>query len=335
MLVSSHPSALSALPLLRVRDLSVSYLGDQRQRVPALHKVDFDIWPGEIVGILGESGAGKSTLATSLLRLRTTGTESCGSISFQGQDLLQLDESSYRALRGAQIALIAQEPGLSLNFAMRVGDQVAEVIRAHSKVNSKTRREQSEAVLREVGFSNVERVHRAYPHQLSGGELHRIAIAQAIVCRPKLVIADEPTRSLDVVAQAEILEVLRSTHRNSGTALILITHNPALLAGFADRVIVMYAGRILEEGPVGQVFQKPFHPYTEGLLQLFPTSRARVERSFKHLPVIPGALVEADHRSAGCIFEPRCSSRTDVCHMEAPVEEIQQDRRVSCFNYGK
>jgi oligopeptide/dipeptide ABC transporter ATP-binding protein len=191
-------------------------------------------------------------------------------------------------------------------------------------------------MLREVGFSNVDRVYKAYPHQLSGGELHRVAIAQALVCRPNLVIADEPTRSLDVTAQGEILNLLRETHRKFGSALVLITHNPALLAGFADRVVMMYAGRIVEEGPVAQVFRKPLHPYTQGLLRLFPNSGPRAGwKRLERLPAIPGTLTEADQFAPGCIFAPRCSARTAVCHTHSPVAEIQQDRRVSCFHHDE
>jgi oligopeptide/dipeptide ABC transporter ATP-binding protein len=329
--------SITGSPLLSIRELTVKYLvGSGSPPVPALHKIDLDVWPGEIVGILGESGAGKSTLAAATLRMLPAGTESAGSIFFQGQELQQLDEARCRAIRGAEIAGIVQEPGLCLNPVMRVGDQIAEVIRAHGKHDRKSRKEQSGAMLREVGFSNVERVYRAYPHQLSGGELHRIAIAQALACRPKLVIADEPTRSLDVTAQGEILAVLRETHRRLGSALIFITHNPALLAGFADRVAILYGGRIVEEGPVGQVFRRPLHPYTKGLLRLFPNSGPSAGwKRLERLPEIQGTLTEADLLTPGCVFEPRCSARTAVCRSGAPVVEVQDDRRVSCFHHGE
>jgi oligopeptide/dipeptide ABC transporter ATP-binding protein len=331
----SDIAPIGASPLLRIRELTVKYrVGGGQSWAPALHKVDLDIWPGEIVGILGESGAGKSTLASSILGLLPTGSAE-GSIHFQNQDLVRMDESHWRVIRGAKISMIFQEPGLSLNPVMRVGDQIAEVIRAHSTRDRKLRKQGCELILREVGFSDVDRIYKAYPHQLSGGELHRVAIAQALVCHPDLVIADEPTRALDVAAQAEILNVLRETHRKFGSALIFITHNPALLAGFADRVVIMYAGCIVEEGPVTQVFRQPLHPYTKGLLQLFPNSLRPAGLSDQaRLPVIPGSLTNADHLLPGCIFEPRCSTRTAVCSNQSPAEEIQQDRRVSCFNHG-
>jgi oligopeptide/dipeptide ABC transporter ATP-binding protein len=337
MLMPSHVLSRTGSPVLSIRELTVKYLvGSSTTPAAALHRVGLDVWSGEIVGVLGESGAGKSTLAAAILRMLPSGAESAGSILFQGQDLQQLDEARCRAIRGAQIARIVQEPGLCLNPVMRVGDQIAEVVRAHGKNDPKSRKEQSEAMLREVGFPNVDRVYKAYPHQLSGGELHRIAIAQALVCRPKLVIADEPTRSLDVTAQGEILEVLREMHRKFASALIFITHNPALLAGFADRVVILYAGRIVEEGPVAQVFRRPLHPYTKGLLRLFPKSGPSAGwKRLERLPAIPGMLTEADLLTPGCIFEPRCSARMAVCRSDVPVVETQDDRRVSCFNHGE
>lgn len=236
--------------------------------------------------------------------------------------------------------MIFQEPGLSLSPVMRAGDQIGEVIRAHRNGSSKQRKQEVQSALKDAGIADVERIYRAYPHQLSGGELHRVAIAQALVCRPALVIADEPTRSLDVTMQSEIQNALLDINRKYGSALLFITHNPALLAGFADRVLVMYAGRIVEAGPVAQMYRGPLHPYTRGLLQLVPepvmhsghiSGFARRER----LAAIPGSLTRFDPLGRGCAFEPRCSARTANCQIESP-EEIapEPDRRVSCFNYG-
>jgi oligopeptide/dipeptide ABC transporter ATP-binding protein len=330
-----HPVPRGASPLLSVRGLTVQYRSS-RQVAPALQDVNFDLAPGEIVGILGESGSGKSTLALSVLGLLLGKTSVKGSIRFRDQDLLECDESSWRDIRGAKISMIFQEPGLALSPVMRVGDQISEVIRAHRPVNRKIRKQECEAVLNEVRLPDVERIYKAYPHQLSGGQLHRVAIAQALACHPDIVISDEATRSLDVTVQSEIMDVLREINRKFGTALIFITHNPALLAGFADRVIVMYAGRIVEDGPVAQVFRRPLHPYTKGLLQLAP--RYPGQEDFGHrgrLPVIPDSLTDADRSARGCAFEPRCSARTAVCHSESPIEITpEQDRRVSCFNHG-
>ncbi|MFZ0959036.1 MAG: ABC transporter ATP-binding protein [Candidatus Sulfotelmatobacter sp.] len=329
-----------ASALLRVRGLTVSYDASSQQPVPALRQVDLDIAPGEIVGILGESGSGKSTLALSILGLLPESAHVDGSIVLDGEDLSQAAESRWAEVRGARIAMIFQEPGLSLSPVMRAGDQIGEVIRAHRDTRNKQRKQEVEAALKDAGLSDVNRIYRAYPHQLSGGELHRVAIAQALVCRPSLVIADEPTRSLDVTLQSEIQNALRDINRKYGSSLIFITHNPALLAGFADRVLVMYAGRIVEAGPVTQVYRSPLHPYTKGLLQLVPeparhsgriSGFARRDR----LPAIPGSLTRFDQLGKGCAFEPRCSARTVNCQTESP-EEIapDPDRRVSCFNYG-
>ncbi len=324
-----------ASALLRIRGLTVSYGGGGQHSVPALRQVDMDIAPGEIVGILGESGSGKSTLALSILGLLPAKATVGGSIFFADEDLLRVAESRWAALRGAKLAMIYQEPGLSLNPVMRVGDQIAEVIRAHRRGKRKQRKQEVDTMFRETGLSDVDRIYRAYPPQLSGGELHRVVIAQALVCKPDLVIADEPTRSLDVTVQAEVQNILRDLNRKFSSALIFITHNPALLAGFADRVLVMYAGRIVEEGPVARVYRQPLHPYTKGLLQLVPgalqhSGLIRQER----LPAIPGNLTGSDW-AGGCAFEPRCFARTADCQVESPREvEPEPGRHVSCFNYG-
>jgi oligopeptide/dipeptide ABC transporter ATP-binding protein len=329
---SMPPSCASAL--LRVRSLIVSYEGGGQRPAPALRQVNLDIAAGEIVGILGESGSGKSTLALSILGLLPARASVEGSIFLEDEDLLGVAESRWAAIRGARMAMIFQEPGLALSPVMGVGDQIAEVIRAHRRMKKNPRRQEVNIVLRETGLSDVDRIYRAYPHQLSGGELHRVAIAQALVCRPDLVIADEPTRSLDVTLQAEVQNVLRDINRKFGSALIFITHNPALLAGFADRVLVMYAGRIVEQGPVAQVYRQPLHPYTKGLLQLVPGPLQHSGRRDR-LPAIPGNLTDLDELGQGCAFEPRCFARTAVCQAESPGEiEPEADRRVSCFNHG-
>jgi peptide/nickel transport system ATP-binding protein len=332
----THAKSSCASALLCVRGLTVQYAVKDAEPRPALVGLDFDINPGEIVGILGESGSGKSTLALSMLGLLPASTEITGSIRFKDSDLLRLDDSGWEAIRGARIAMVFQEPGLSLSPVMRVGDQIAEVLRAHGEGERRHRTQQVEAILHEVGLLQVDRIYKAYPHQLSGGELHRVAIAQALACRPDVVIADEPTRSLDGTRQAKILDLLRETTRKLGCALIFVTHNPALLAGFADRVIVMYAGRIVEEGPVSQVFRRPLHPYTKGLLQLVPASLQNPRRTRgQHLPALPGSLIDSDHLSPGCVFASRCTAKTEVCQSESPLDVIPEEgRRVSCFNYG-
>lgn len=328
----SYPSEINPLAngkLLRVRGLSVSY-----GPIVALHGVDFDVAGGEIVGILGESGSGKSTLALSLLGLLPPNAGVQGSISFRDgegndEELLSFSERQWRKVRGVRISMIFQEPGLALSPVMRVGDQVAEVLRAHGQCGPC--KSAVAALLKRVCLQDADRIYRAYPHQLSGGQLHRVAIAQALACNPKLVIADESTRSLDATVEAEILKVLREVTREAGSSLLLITHNPALLAGFADRVMVMYAGRIVEEGPIRQVYRRPLHPYTKALLQLASPSAQRLER----LAAIPGSLADSMRVMRGCVFEPRCAARSTVCLEETPiVDEPEESHRVSCFNHG-
>jgi ABC-type glutathione transport system ATPase component len=246
----------------------------------ALRDVNFEIGQGEAIGILGESGCGKSTLALSILGLLPANARVEGSILFHEQDLFHVSESRLTTIRGAQISLIHQEPGLSFSPVMRVGEQIAEVLRAHRPMKRTVREQECKAMLREVQLGEVDRIYNAYPHQLSGGELHRVAIAQALICRPELVICDEPTSSLDVTIQAEILNLLRELKPKFGMAMIFITHNPALLAGSADRVLVMYDGRIVEEGRVAQVFRRPLHAYTNELLQLVTPEDGRL--AFHH-----------------------------------------------------
>jgi len=323
--------------LLQIWGLTVTY-GESAG--PALRDVDLQIERGEIIGILGESGSGKSTLATTLLGLLPLNAGVQGSISLQNgdrtQNLLQLNESGWRAIRGAKISTIFQEPSLSLSPVKRIGDQIADVILAHCPESRKSAGAQAVELLEELLPHNADRVYKAYPHQLSGGELHRAAIARALVCRPLLVIADEPTRDLDARIEADVLGLFREVNRKFGTAFIFITHNPALLAGFADRVAVMYAGQIVESGPLTQVYGKPLHPYTKGLLSLIPKSFA--ESSAKrpeYLPVIPGSLSASDVLVRGCTFGPRCPSRIAVCQQEFPAKTpAGAGRDVSCFNYG-
>ena len=260
-LVTSHPRAL-----LQARNLTVQYSAEPQSH-PALYQINLDIQQGEVVGILGESGCGKTTLALSILGLLPANARAEGSIFFQGEDLLRNDEAHWNTIRGAKISMIFQEPELCLSPVMRVGDQITEVLRAHGHGGRDQRKRECRALLASLRFLDVNRVCNAYPCQLSGGELHRVAIAQALACRPDLVIADETTRSLDVSIQADILNVLRGIKQKNGTAFIFITHNPALLVGFADRVIAIGAGRIVEQGSLASLLRSP-NPYIRGLLGL-------------------------------------------------------------------
>ena len=244
-----------------------------KQSAPALTDVDLELPRGEVIGVLGESGAGKSTLALSILGLLPADVDLRGSISyFDGaakvENLLQLDDCRWRSIRGAKISLIFQDPMLSLSPVRRVGHQISDVLRAHNIGHHKSRESMAKEFLRYLSVRDCDRVYSSYPHQLSGGELHRVAIARALVCRPQAIIADEPTRDLDTATQAEVMDLLRNMNLDFGCAFVFITHNPALLADFADRVLVIHEGQIVEEASSSTLFRMPAHSYTRKLLQL-------------------------------------------------------------------
>jgi ABC-type glutathione transport system ATPase component len=279
-------------PILEVQDLHVVYASSAGNQVPALAGVTFALNPGEILGILGESGSGKSTLGGSLLRLLPpNGVITRGEIRFEGTDVLRLGPGELQELRGGRVSLVFQEPSMALHPTIRVEDQVSEVLAAHGLRGKTARREATRANLKAIFPSDVERIARAYPHQLSGGQRQRVLIAQAIACRPALVVADEPTASLDPVTQREILALLRSLRDQLGVSVILITHNPALLANFADRVLVLHAGKVVEIGSVDSVLLSPQHPYTRALLKcLPPVPSDSYAKNKTPLPVIPTVL---------------------------------------------
>ena len=328
---------LASTPLLRVRDLTVRLGVGSGVAVPAVEGASFDIAAGEAVGILGESGSGKTTTALALLRLLPPGGRIVrGSIQFAGLELLAADERELEKIRGAEISLIFQEPGVALHPVMRVGDQVSEVIHAHRNWNWKKCREAAASALAGIFPRDAARIFAAYPHQLSGGQRQRALIAQALACRPSLVIADEPTAALDTTTQAEILAWIKGLKQRLGIALLLITHNPALLVGLADRVLVMYAGRIVEEGPLERVYGTPLHPYTQALLRSLPRCTSEGGPAVKtKLHVIPGSPPDPIHLPPGCPFEPRCADRMAVCTTREPEEAWPEaSRRVRCFKYG-
>jgi|SRR5579862_103743 len=335
--------------LVEVRDLTVTYSPEIGVPIRAVDGVSIDIRQAEVVGILGESGSGKSTLASAMLRLLPPHA-SCeaGSLTVSGPDLMKLDlmklsESQLRAIRGRIVSMIPQDPALSLNPVMTVGSQVSEALRAHLPLPAEQRRERVLELLGEVGFGNANacEIYTAYPHQLSGGQRQRIAIAQAVSCRPALLIADEPTSKLDAPLQTEIVALLSRIRKQHGMAILFISHDPALFAGFADRIAVMYAGRIVEVGSSAQIFARPFHPYTQALLRLAkesilalvsspaPAARAR-------LSAIDGESPNPDQWPPGCRYEPRCSERMEICSRRYPSQFIPEPSRpVNCFKYGE
>ncbi len=250
--------------LLQVRNLSIRH---HSSPTPSLDSVSFDLGEGETVGLLGESGAGKTTLACALIRLLPAGCRILGgSVRLRETEILQANERQLQSIRAAQISVIFQEPELALNPVMRACDQIEEVLRSHSHWDKRRRKEEAQSMLAEVGLSDPH-IYSAYPHELSGGQRQRIAIAQALIAKPSLLIADEPTSALDTVSQAEVLQLLRTLKERLRLTLLFITHNPALLTGFAERVIVIHTGRIVESGTLAQIWCKPTHPYTAALVK--------------------------------------------------------------------
>jgi oligopeptide/dipeptide ABC transporter ATP-binding protein len=321
--------------LIRVSDLSVTYCADEGMPIRAVDGISLEISPQEIVGILGESGCGKSTLAGALLRLLPPGAKSEGGILFRGLELMNLPEAELRALRGREIALIPQDPALSLNPVITAGVLIGEVLRAHLPLSAAERRQRVKELLCEVGFDRPEEIYSAYPHQLSGGQRQRIAIAQAMACRPGLLVADEPTGKLDATLQSEIIELLSKIRQQHGTAILIISHDPAILAGFSDRIAVMYAGRIVEVGSSAEIFGRPLHPYTQALMRI-ASSMITSAGVISRFPAIAGESPDPGCIAEGCRFEPRCSERMDVCSQRYPQTFLPEPSRlVNCFKYGE
>jgi oligopeptide/dipeptide ABC transporter ATP-binding protein len=319
--------------LLEVQDLTVEY-GARPNCLHALNGITLEVQTGEVVGVLGESGSGKTTLGLAVLRLLPPhGRIVRGSMRFRGRDLYALGEKELQAFRGSEVSMIFQEPALALNPFMRALDQVEEVIRAHRDWKRERRRDEARRVLHDVGMDKTQRLLSAWPNQLSGGERQRLVLAQAIACKPALVIADEPSASLDALLQCEWMALMRDLRERLGLALLLITHDPAILSGLADRVVVMYRGQIVEEGSFEQIIRKPLHPYTRALLRSIPPPPGTGTRQ-KRLPVIPSDPAARVPANGACAFEPRCPDRFHPCaHGQPPAAIPEHDRRVRCFKY--
>jgi oligopeptide/dipeptide ABC transporter ATP-binding protein len=301
--------------LLAVEGLTIVFK-TERGEVPAVEEVSFSLETGEVLGIVGESGSGKSVTALSIMGLlpRPPARVAAGSIRFEGSDVTRLSEREMRRLRGPGIGMIFQEPMTSLNPIFSIGNQLMETLAAHERMSSRGRRERAIALLAKVGIAAPERRLDDYPHQLSGGMRQRVMIAMALACNPKLLIADEPTTALDVTIQAQILELLLSLRDELGMAVIIITHNMGVVAETADRVLVMYAGKIVEEAPVDTLFERPAHPYTRGLLDSIPS----LEDERARLVTIPGVLPNPAALPPGCRFAPRCAWRIPECTAAVP-----------------
>ncbi|KPL82425.1 methionine ABC transporter ATP-binding protein [Thermanaerothrix daxensis] len=322
-------------PLLDVRDLK-TYFFTEDGVVKAVDGVSFRVYPGEVLGLVGESGCGKSVTSLSILRLLDApGKIVGGEIWFEGRDLLRLSEHEMTQVRGNQISMVFQQPVTSLNPVFNIGSQIAEVIMIHNP-NVKKAEAWREAVnlLRLVGVPDPERRAYAYPHELSGGQAQRVMIAMALALRPKLLIADEPTTALDVTIQAQILDLLRGLRSQFNTAVVLITHDLGVVAEMADRVAVMYAGKIVEEAGVQELFANPLHPYTRGLIASVPV----LGRVRDYLETIPGNVPNLIDLPPGCRFAPRCQARLDyqldICTQEEPdLIEIAPGHKVRCWLY--
>jgi oligopeptide/dipeptide ABC transporter ATP-binding protein len=313
-------------PLLAIRGLRVDFDTDAGP-VPAVRGVDLAIGAGDTVALVGESGCGKSVTAMSVMRL-VTGRISAGDIFFEGRDLQKLPEAEMRQIRGAQIGMIFQEPMTSLNPVFSVGRQIEEVLLLHQRLAARAAREQALELLKRVGIPSPERRIQQYPHELSGGMKQRVMIAMAIACRPKLLIADEPTTALDVTIQAQIMELLRSLKQEFGMAVLLITHDLGVVAHFAERVAVMYAGKIVEEGTVRDIFKRAAHPYTQALLGALPDPLKPSAR----LEAIPGRVPSPLMLPAGCAFCARCRFAFDPCPDDLPeLFAIAPGHSAACF----
>ena len=305
-------------PLLAVRDLQTHFFTvDGITR--AVDGVSFDVFPAETLGIVGESGCGKSVTALSVMRLlppRLARTVE-GGVTFENRDLLRLDESEMRKLRGNRLAMIFQEPMTSLNPVLTVGHQIAESVRIHTGANAGQASARAAEMLRLVKIPDAERRLNDYPHQFSGGMRQRVMIATALACNPTLLIADEPTTALDVTIQAQILDLMLELKERTGAAVILITHNLGIVAETCRRVIVMYAGRKIEEAATTELFDRPAHPYTRGLMASIPRMRGRNRK--RRLAEIPGIVPSLREPIEGCAFAPRCAYAVTRCRVEAPA----------------
>ncbi|MHB1611746.1 MAG: ABC transporter ATP-binding protein [Sulfobacillus sp.] len=320
--------------VLEVKNLSTYFYTDEGV-VRSVDGVSFHIDAEETLGIVGESGCGKSVTSLSIMQLvpNPPGKIVSGEILFEGDNLLKKTPEQMRKIRGNDIAMIFQEPMTSLNPVYTIGDQIAEAVILHQKMNKRTAFERSVEMLRLVGIPSPERRAREYPHQMSGGMRQRVMIAMALSCNPKLLIADEPTTALDVTIQAQILDLMRKLKREFHTAIMLITHDLGVVAEMTDRVAVMYAGKVVEECSTVDLFREPLHPYTLGLLESIP--RLDLVTNEK-LHVIEGTVPNLLHLPKGCSFAPRCPKAMDICRQEAPVlTEVSDGRKVSCWLHSE
>jgi oligopeptide/dipeptide ABC transporter ATP-binding protein len=322
-------------PILSVRNLRTHFFTEDGI-VKAVDGVDFDLFPGEILGLVGESGCGKSVTSLSILRLvGIPGKIVGGEIWFEGKNLLDLSESEMVAMRGNRMSMIFQQPQTSLNPVYKIGDQVAEVFTIHKNLPKKEAWEKAVELLKLVGIPDAEKKAHAFPHEMSGGQAQRVMIAMALALNPTLLIADEPTTALDVTIQAQIMDLILELRQKMGTSVILITHDLGVIAEMADRVAVMYAGQIVEQASVEDLFSNPQHPYTRGLMGSIPV----LGKVTRRLEVIPGSVPNLINLPHGCRFSPRCRARIErgleICLQENPVLlETNSNHLCRCWLYA-
>jgi peptide/nickel transport system ATP-binding protein/oligopeptide transport system ATP-binding protein len=321
------------MPLLEVTNLTTVFT-TSRGEIPAAEDISFRLDEGEILGIVGESGSGKSVTALTIMGLlpQPPARVAAGEVRFEGDVLTGLPDSRMRRIRGPGMAMVFQEPMTSLNPVFTIGEQVMETIRAHERLSRRSLYRRALEMLQRVGIPAAARRMSDYPHQLSGGQRQRVMLAIALACRPRLLIADEPTTALDVTIQAQILDLLMDLRDELGMAIIIITHNMGVVAETADRVVVMYAGRIVEEAPVGRLFDHPLHPYTRGLLDCVPS----LEHDHARLVAIEGTLPDPARRPAGCCFIPRCRYAVAACASTVPpLAEFATAHTAACLRVAE
>ncbi len=322
-------AAAPAPPLLEIADLRIEVAGPEGH-APAVDGVTLSLSPGKVVALVGESGCGKSLTALAALGLLPDAARVVGgAIRYRGRDVLGFSAREWRRYRGREVAIVFQEPMTALNPVMRVGDQVAEAIAAHEDVSWRAARERATALLAAVGIPDAARRRDAYPHELSGGQKQRVGIAIALAANPSVLLADEPTTALDATVQAQVLDLLARLGRERGLAILIITHNLGVVAELAQEVAVMYAGRIVERGPVEAIFARPLHPYTRGLFESLPRLGARRAR----LAAIPGTVPPPWERPSGCRFRTRCPIAEERCAREDPALRPRgpERREVACL----
>ena len=318
--------------ILEVNRLNTSFFTDDGE-VPAVSDVSFYIQPGEILGVVGESGCGKSVTSLSVMDLiPRPGKIVSGNIKFKGEELTKASQRRLRQIRGNEIAMIFQEPMTSLNPVFTIGSQLIDAIRLHNPVSKKKAAIRAVEMLKKVGMPRAEQLLKDYPHQLSGGMRQRVMIAMAMACEPDLLIADEPTTALDVTIQAQILDLMKRLNDDLNTSILLITHDLGVVADVCDRIVVMYAGKVVEEGSVRTIFNHPQHPYTEGLIRSVPNMYEKRERLYS----IPGNVPKPGSLEKGCLFAPRCPYAFDRCTAESPqLLETEDSHQVRCFLHEK